>query len=233
MNDELYEKNVLCPICNREFITKKVRTSAIRLSKRDEDFCPYYEGENPLFYGVFICCHCGYAGLEGSFSKKRLQDDKRKIIDNITPRWNQRSYGEKRSLLEAIEAYKLALVCSNVLEDKSIIVGKICLRLSWLYRYKGEVEKENKFVQFTIDCFKKSFTGERINDDEYDEIIIFYLLGELDRKIGNYDEAIMWFDKALTHKDINKKRHIKIKAREQWSLTREQYKSHKKLAESV
>lgn len=233
MNDELYERSIVCPICNKEFTTKKVRTSALRVSKRDEDFCPYYEGENPLFYGVFICYHCGYAALEGNFSKKRLEDDRRKIIDNITPRWNKRSYGEKRNLEEAIQVYKLGLLCSNILEEKNSIIGKICLRLSWFYRYRGEIEEEKKFIQYTIDSFEKSFTTERINDEEYDEIIILYLLGELDRQIGNYNEALKWFDKVLTHKDINKKRHIKIKAREQWSLTRTQYKDQKKVVESV
>ncbi|WP_432401718.1 DUF2225 domain-containing protein [Wukongibacter sp. M2B1] len=226
MAEELYERTINCPICNREFTTKKMKTSAIRVAKRDEDFCPYYEGENPLFYGVFVCVHCGYAALESHFSNKKSQEDKKRIIDIITPRWNSRSYGEKRTLDEAIEVYKLALLCSNVLEEKSSVIGKICLRLSWFFRYKAD-EEERKFIEFTISSFEKAFTGERGNDDEYDEIARLYLLGELNRRLEKYSEAIMWFDKVLSHPHINKKRHIKLKARDQWSAAREQYKAYK------
>lgn len=227
MIEELYERTIRCPICNRDFVTKKLRTSAIRISKRDQDFCPYYDGENPLFYGVFVCIHCGYAAFEKSFSKKK-PDDKKRVIDIITPRWNSRSFGGKRSLDDAIETYKLALLCCNVLEGKNSEIGKVCLRLSWFYRYKGDVEKERKFIFFTINSFEKAFTGERINSDEYDEIAILYLLGELNRRVDNYNKSIMWFDKVLSHPQIKSKRHIEIKTREQWGLARAQHKAMKK-----
>lgn len=228
MTEKLYEKTIGCPICNREFTTKKMRTSAIRVTKRDEDFCPYYEGENPLFYGVFVCVHCGYAALESNFSKKS-QEDKKRIIDLITPRWHSRSFGGTRTLDEAIEVYKLALLCCNVLEEKSSVIGKICLRLSWFSRYKAD-EEEKKFIEFTINSFEKAFTGERVSDDEYDEIAILYLLGELNRRIEKYDKAIMWFDKVLSHPHIKKKRHIEIKTRNQWRAARDQYKVYKNAA---
>lgn len=227
MTEALYEKTITCPICNREFVTKKVRTSAIRVSKRDQDFCPYYEGENPLFYGVFVCVHCGYALLEGSFLNRK-SEDKRKIIDIVTPRWHSRSFGEDRDIDEAIESYKLALLCCNILEERNSLIGTICLRLSWFYRYKKEYAEERKFIDFTIKSFEKAFTGERITNDEYDEIAILYLLGELNRRIENYNESIMWFDKVLSHPQIKKKRHIEIKAREQWSIARNQYKKIQK-----
>ena len=42
-------KEVSCPVCNSKFKTSKVRLSQCRVERRDEDFCTYYEGENPLF----------------------------------------------------------------------------------------------------------------------------------------------------------------------------------------
>ncbi|SHJ84501.1 DUF2225 domain-containing protein [Paramaledivibacter caminithermalis] len=223
----LYEKSVQCPVCNNSFKTKKVRTSAIRMARRDSDFCPYYEGENPLFYGVFICHRCGYAALEGEFTKLN-SEDKEKIVKLITAKWYPRSYGGRRNLDEAIEAYKLALVCCNILGVKDSVLGKISLRLSWFYRYKKNAELERKFTEFTVNFFEKAYTGERVNNDEYDEIATLYLLGELNRRIGKYSEAIMWFDKTLSNPQIKKKRHIELKAREQWSIAREQYKKQKK-----
>lgn len=226
MKKDLYEKKIVCPVCSNNFTTKKVRTSAVRVSKRDKDFCPYYEGENPLFYGVFVCEHCGYAALEGSFSKINLED-REKIKNVISPKWKSRNYGERRNIDEAIEVYKLALLCCEILGNKSSIQGKICLRLSWFYRYKNEKE-EKKFIDFTIKSFEKAYTGERIDGNEYDEVVVLYLLGELNRRMENYSESIVWFDKALSNPEIKRKRHIELKARDQWSLAREEYKKEKK-----
>ncbi|SKC75827.1 DUF2225 domain-containing protein [Maledivibacter halophilus] len=226
MSDGLYEKNIICPICNNKFTTKKVKTSAIRVSKRDTDFCPYYEGENPLFYGVFVCEHCGYAALEGGFSITKPEENKEKILNTISPKWNPRSYGGRRDIDEAIEAYKLALLCCDVLNEKSSIQGKLCLRLAWFYRYKNEKE-EKKFIDFTINFFEKAYTGERISGNEDEEVIVLYLLGELNRRAEKFSKSIIWFDKTLSNPQIKRKRHIELKARDQWSLAREEYKKRK------
>ncbi|WIF94970.1 DUF2225 domain-containing protein [Caminicella sporogenes] len=219
--DHFYDREIECPICKMKFTTKKVRTSAIRVIKRDEDFCPYYKSENPLFYNVFVCPNCGYAALESTFSKIN-ELEKEKIVKFITSRWKQRSYGKERNLEEAIQVYKLALICYQVSKSKYINIGKVCLRLAWFYRYMND-EREKEFLKFTIDAFQNVYTKERLDKEEYSEVVILYLLGELNRRVGNYKEAIKWFDKALSNPDIKKKRHIEIRAREQWRLAREEY----------
>ncbi len=224
--EELYTKKVNCPVCGVDFNTKKVRSSAIRVKERDEDFCPHYNSQNPLFYSVFICPNCGYSALEKFFGIIS-EVNKERIKGLITPKWHQRSYGDERSLEDAIEVYKLALLNHQIIESKGNIIGEICLRLSWFYRYLKDT-KENEFIQFTIKTFEKAYTKEKMAEEEYDEINMLYLLGELNRRVHNYREAIDWFDKTLSHDDINKKRHIKIKARNQWSLAREEYAKHKK-----
>lgn len=227
----LYDREINCPVCGIDFHTKKVRTSAIRVVKRDYDFCPYYKSENPLFYNVFVCPNCGYAALESTFSK--INDiEKEKIKKFITSRWKQRSYGGERSLDIAIEVYKLALICYQLLESNYSTIGKVCLRLAWFYRYTND-EREKEFLKFTINSFHKAYTDERLDKAEYDEVVILYLLGELNRRIGNYKDAIKWFDKALSHPEIKRKRHIELKARDQWSLTREEYNKVKSSSVNV
>ncbi|MDK2919088.1 MAG: uncharacterized protein PWQ37_1821 [Candidatus Petromonas sp.] len=229
MNNELYEKTVHCPVCDRDFTTQKVRTSAIRVENRDEDFCPYYKSQNPLFYSVFVCPHCGYAALEGDFSRIG-EREKEKIKETISPKWRPRSYDGERTIEDALEVYKLALLCSQVIGASESTIGKICLRLAWLHRYLGD-EKEKDFIKFAVKAFHKAYTTERLDEDQNDMVIILYLLGELNRRVGNYKDAIKWFDKALREPSIKKKRHIELKAREQWSFTREEYRKQK--SESV
>ena len=68
--NELFDKKVECPICKTEFTTKKVRSSRLRLLKRDEDFFNHYETENPIKYNIFVCPNCGYSAYENKFDNK-------------------------------------------------------------------------------------------------------------------------------------------------------------------
>ncbi len=49
MSEALYDKEVKCPVCDMKFKTKKVKTSHVKVVKRDSDFCAYYKDENPTF----------------------------------------------------------------------------------------------------------------------------------------------------------------------------------------
>jgi len=85
MMDELYDKNVKCPVCSTDYSTKKVRTRALRLIKQDEDFLPYYQGENPIKYRVFVCPNCGYAAYEDKYnaiSDQGKEEIKRRYLPN-------------------------------------------------------------------------------------------------------------------------------------------------------
>jgi len=226
MTEKLYNKTIECPVCQNSFNTKKVRTSSIRMLKRDSDFCPYYTSENPLFYSVYVCNNCGYGALEGSFNSI-VDSGKQSIRDFVTPKWHKRDFGGKRSVKDAIDAYKIALLCHQITKSPKSIIGNICLRLAWFYRYL-EDSREMEFINHAIKSFESAYIGERIDKDQhFDEIVVLYIIGELNRRAGNYKEAISWFNKTLEHKNIKKKRHIELKAREQWALTREQYKMAK------
>lgn len=142
--DELYDKDIECPICNMEFTSKKVRISRLRLIKRDPDFLSYYQGENPLKYSIFVCPNCGYAATEGKFTSVN-KEEKNIVLNKITSKWNKRSYSNKRTVDDAIIIYKLALYIGQLLEYKKIDLGSLCLSLAWLYRIKEKKEQEERF----------------------------------------------------------------------------------------
>ena len=55
------------------------------------------------------------------------------------------------------------------------------------------------------------------------ELEIIYLIGELNRQLGNFKEAIRWFEMVVRHEFAFKNRLIKNYAKEQWALSAEQY----------
>ncbi|WP_129596149.1 DUF2225 domain-containing protein [Anaerophilus nitritogenes] len=221
----LYDKEVHCPVCKNIFSTKKVRSSAIRIDKRDTDFCVYYKGVNPIYYGVFVCPNCGYSALESVFQE--INPSGKKIIqENISNYWVQRSYGEERTIYETIETYKLAIACAQLLNQKRGILGNLCLRVAWMYRYIGN-EREIHFIEHATICFEEAFLYESLPIGNMDEVSLMYLLGELNRRLKKYDESIDWFNKTVNNRAIKQKKKLDVQAREQWRIAKEAYRQQK------
>ena len=62
--EELYDKEITCPVCEKKYKTKKVKSAAVKVDKKDSDFCMHFKGENPLYYSAYVCPHCGYSSTE-------------------------------------------------------------------------------------------------------------------------------------------------------------------------
>lgn len=216
----LYDKSVDCPVCNKEFTTKKVRMSRLKLIKRDEDLLSYYEGVNPLIYQIFVCPYCGYAASESRFDSISNKD-KKIILDNITAKWKKRSYGDIRSDEDAIITYKLALYVGQLLDYAKIELGSLTLSIAWLYRIVGDKEEENRFLSTTKELYEFSYYNESLVGSNMDEIRLAYLLGEINRRIGKKEEALKWFNGVLSNPHIKSNPMIEKLAREQWRLTRD------------
>lgn len=229
MQKALYQTERECPVCGVTFKTTRVKTSHCFVERRDSDFCVYYKGHNPIFYDVAVCPKCGYSALMKNFSDI-AEDDAKNIYQKVGNRWKQRDLGGERSLQDAIEAYKLALYCSQLRKRIShIYTAALCMRLAWLYRYVGDKEGERRFLSHALEQYYLAY--EKENLPEYiDEITLIYLIGELNRRLGNYKEAIAWLSKAASHPTRTQKQGIENMAREQWYLARKQAEEEKENA---
>lgn len=220
MISELFDREVTCPVCKHVFTSKRVKTSAVKTVKRDSDFHSYYGGENPNNYAVFVCDHCGYSAFEKDFEE--LPDKSRALIlDKITRNWKSRSFDDIRTPEEALETYKLALLCYSIIGASALILGKITMRIAFLYREMGD-PKEKDFIRFTINNYTKAFTQESSFSDIEEELMVIYLIGEFHRQLGEANEAVQWFTKALEVPELKKKRHLELRVREQWNLLAEE-----------
>lgn len=217
---ELFDKKVECPICKKEFLTKKVKTSRLRLLKRDEDFLNHYSAENPIKYSIFVCPNCGYAASENKFNDIK-KDQIGIIIDNISSRWNKRDFGGIRDLDEAIESYKLALLAGTLLKAKKLEQGNICLSLGWLYRLKEEKNEEVRFLKLARDQFIEAYNTESLSGTNMDDSKLSYLIGELSRRLSEKEEALSWFNTCLNLASTRMNPALNDMAREQWRLVKE------------
>lgn len=219
IKESLYSKKFVCPVCDGKFSSKKVRTSAIRTISREADFYTKYVGDDPTWYEIIVCPNCGYSAFESGYQD--LSNAQKALLEKtIKPKWKQRDFGGERTLLEAIETHMLAMICYQVIAAKKTTLGKLCLRLAWLYRTQGD-EKEMTFLDLAVRNLEEGYTNERLDEEKSNEINVMYLLGELNRRLGRYSEASRWFGLLIADPELKKIRHMNIKVREQMSQTRE------------
>lgn len=226
MENLLYDKDCTCSVCKHKFTTKKVRTRPLRIEKREEDFNIIYKNINPNYYYVWVCPICGYGATEKEFYNIRKEEIV-KIRKTVSPKWKERDFGGIRTFQEGEESLKIALLIGQIIKKPKAYIGGICLRLAWLYREIESTIKEREFLNHALKSFESSYQTERIDEFGLDEVSLTYLNGELNRRLGNYKEAIKWYSITLEHPDIKRKRHIQVKAREQWQIAREQHNENK------
>lgn len=222
--DTLFDRVYDCQICDNTFKSKQVRTSAIRPKSRDKDFHANYDGDNPTHYGVICCPYCGFTQFESDFKETLSASDKEKIKQYISMRWHYQNFTLKRDLDQVVRIYMIALANYKVLAANFYTFGKIYLRLAWCYREMGQKDEELKYLQQALEAFTSSYEKENHEDNDTRELEITYMLGELNRQVGHFSEAVTWFDKTINHPSAYKNQLIKKYAREQWAEASEQFR---------
>lgn len=223
--EPLYETKVQCICCETSFITSRVRPSFKRAVKSDTDFCGYYKADiNPDYYVVRVCPTCGYASTENG--TERLSDkQKMSYYENIGSRWVAREFSGERTLQQAMATYKLALLSAQSVSESQRVIAGILHHIAWLYRYEGNHAEEQRFLRFALQAYLRVFEGEGA---ELNGAKLMYLIGELNRRIGERAEAVRWFSRIVNDKRIMDAAMIRA-SREQWQLIREEQETSRML----
>lgn len=223
--DLLFDKTYTCPVCDKEFKSKMLRTGKTKLISTDSDLRPRYQGVDPLKYDAVLCPNCGYASLNRFFNFMMASQAKM-IKEQITANFNYNSEDEKTySYDEAITRHKMALLNTIVKKGKTSERAYTCLKLAWLFRgkreelMKGDYTKEeaNEIYKEELECLQNAHEGfiAAFSKEEFpmcgmDQYTVMFLVAELARRIGNTAEAKRWVSKVLVARDANKR--IKDKA---------------------
>ncbi|GGD76809.1 DUF2225 domain-containing protein [Paenibacillus nasutitermitis] len=214
--EPLYLTSITCICCEAPYQTSRVRPSFKKASTRDSDFCSYFKnGINPDFYVVRVCPKCGFASTENS--AEQLSDaQKRLYYERIGRQWVLRDYGGSRTSEQAMECYKFALICAQVIGDKERVIAGILHHIAWLYRYEGQTEQELRFLRFAHGAYVHVYETE---SDSLNNAKLMYLIGELHRRLGEPADAVRWFSRVVNDKKIVDASMIRA-SREQWQLLR-------------
>ncbi|MBR1476462.1 MAG: DUF2225 domain-containing protein [Lachnospiraceae bacterium] len=137
--DLIFDKKLKCPVCDKEFTSKTMKTGKAKLIGTDFDLRPRHEGVDTVKYDVELCPNCGYAALSRYFDKIG-QAQAKLVRENISKTVKLVPYtGEIYSYEHALERYKLALANAVVKRAKTSEKAYICLKTAWICR--GYIEE--------------------------------------------------------------------------------------------
>ncbi|GAA4653784.1 DUF2225 domain-containing protein [Anaerocolumna aminovalerica] len=226
--DFLFEKTYTCPVCEKEFKVKTIKTGKIKLVSADTDLRPKYQNVDSLKYDAVVCPHCGYSALNRFFNYMTSAQAKliREQISSSFKGINED--GDEYTYDDAIARHKLALVNTIVKRSKISERAYTCLKTAWLLRGKAETlpedtpdyeeqieqlqNEELEFLTNAYEGFIDAFSKEMFPMCGMDEHTVTYLVADLARRVGNYDEASRWISKVLIARNANER--IKAKARD-------------------
>lgn len=224
----IFEKNYACPVCDQEFKAKTIKTGKIKLVAADSDLRPKYQAVDSLKYDVIACPHCGYAALNRYFNYMTAAQAKL-IKQNISA--NFRGLAPEPDIVTydaAITKHKLALANTVVKRAKASEKAYTCLKTAWVLRGKAEslpadtpdlqkvkadlTAEEREFLENAYNGFLEAYPKEMFPMCGMDENTICYLVAELARRTGHFDDAKRWVARVLVSKSANDR--IKQKAME-------------------
>ena len=236
--DFLFEKSYTCPVCDKEFKNKTVRTGRAKLLAVDTDFRAKYQGIDVIKYDAVVCPLCGYAALTRFFNVTTAPQ--RKFIrEQISA--NFRGLKEPEGIYsydDAILRYRLALVNTAVKHGKLSEKAYVCLKLAWLLRGKSETlpadtpnleavkavlaKEELEFLGNAYMGFLEASSKENYPMCGMDEDTVMCLIADLARRIGKTDDAKRLLSRLITSRTANER--IKNKARDLKELIQESEK---------
>lgn len=227
-SEVLFDKKYTCPVCDKEFISKMIRSNKVKAVSQDTDLRSKYQPADALKYDALMCPNCGYAALSRFFNFM-LPAQAKMIKENISENFKGIEIkGDFYTYDEAIARHQLALACAVVKKAKNSEKAYTCLKLAWLFRGKAESlpkdtenydeaikelqEEELELLNNAYEGFTSAYSTEDFPMCGMDETTMNYLMAELARRTKRYDEAKRLITKVLTSRNANER--IKNKARD-------------------
>jgi len=226
--DLIYDRTFTCPVCEKEFTAKVMKSGKAKLLGSDNDLRAKYEGIDAVKYDVEMCPCCGYSALSRYFVKlspAQVKLIKEKVSSNV----NISAYsGETYTYEHAMERYKLALVCAVVRHAKASEKAYICLKSAWLMRGYQEnlmetgannpalleslAKQEEEYLMNAYKGFVEARQSEGFPMCGMDEITIDYLIAVLSVRFKKFDVASRMIASILASPSANAR--MKDKARD-------------------
>lgn len=184
----LSEVTLCCPVCATEFVAAKVESRGVLVGKRT-DFreCYKEQGGPALLNMLHLCEVCGFTGPERWYDEPAVEFTLRARCDAVlAPNvpWARES---------AVERYWHALKIATWSNENPAVIADVALHGAWAAVEEQDTESERYFRREAALQFSealRSFDGV----PAHERATLTYLVGELWRRMNEYDVAGQWFE---------------------------------------
>jgi hypothetical protein len=224
----LFWKTLSCPVTEKEFQVLAVKSNAYSVRGRDPDFNVQYDGINPTHYGVFVSPG-GFAAEEGVFRRtpKLLFKDLDAVKARMKELKNLPDFNVERPLPLVCYSYELALGYIPYLRLPLSEKAGLALKAAWMYQDLAEKEDNEQaykraaeLKEIAVDTYSEAYEKEDLSRTKIGGDGVGYLIGELLRQQGKFDDSLRWLSRIVTDKATGSE--IKRMGRDQMDLCRQQ-----------
>lgn len=204
--DFILDKTVRCPVCDKVFKAKLVKSARVRRLEPDFDLRPNHEHIDTVKYGVVSCPRCGYTALNRTFphlSPGQIKLIKENISANFRPK-NEDAPGPY-TYEDAIERHKFALANAVVKRAHASEIANIALNIAWLERtYIPQMPEDDDFqknekeemIKEQREAYEEAYEGfmKAISEESYpiagmDQATLDYLIANMAFELGHIEVA--------------------------------------------
>jgi uncharacterized protein (DUF2225 family) len=184
---EFEPKHLSCPCCKHEFETRLV--TGFSIGEKETDFCPRYLDGNPLPSFLHVCPQCGFTGYEADY-RSLAEETTIKRVQTLLAGF----HWEPGAELGGAERYRRAALIAIYAGKRSAQVADLYLQATWCSRMEGEPDDEQKGARRkAVKYFELALAADDFSPDDLP--VVHYLLGELNRRLGEDKKALSHFNK--------------------------------------
>jgi hypothetical protein len=201
----LFDKTIACPVCENDFSIYQIRWSKLKLIENRRDFRKIYDGFDESWYEIWTCPHCHYSNFHYEFFKVsglQKMDLKQKLL--LVNHRSGKSNLLKKNYDAVFHAYYLALACKTIMGSSSFEMGRIWLRLAWLYQDCNHTEMYKMAYSQARQYFCDGWFNTQHGMDVMEEQKLCILIGEMFIAEQDYDNAKTFFFKGINNLVGNK-----------------------------
>ena len=216
-----YEKKMDCLFCKKSFPTTKIRSKFVKVGDTDTDFMPIYDNNQvqAMYYNVFVCEHCGFSFTE-DFTKYFAPGTSEQLKEQICNRWVPHGFSGERTVFQALQAYKLALLCADIKKERFVTKAGLALRIGWMYRSLNNDGQEKRFLEMARNLYMESFSTDDYSATQMSGVRVMYMIAELSRRLDDYENATRFFSKVIESQRSGGEPKVIEMAKERWEEIR-------------
>ncbi|MDD3853704.1 MAG: DUF2225 domain-containing protein [Syntrophomonadaceae bacterium] len=224
-SNKLFARNYSCPICKTSFTSMAVRRSASYVLEKESDLHIIYRGLSPLHYSIIVCPGCSYAASNSTFNDDLPDKISIQLAGALLKLKSEKlpDFNEERNIDTALISMQMAIRTAQLKKVPPAELAGLLLGAAWLSRETGNQDLEFKYMREALAKYIEAYQNGSDSIGNLTDVQAVYLIGELNLRLGNYNEAVNWFNQVIFHKSIKNYPQIEKQAREQWALARESF----------